>query len=286
MEGLPEIKFFDAHTHVHFAAYDGDRDDVIKRASDLGIGMVTVGTQTSSSKRAVEAAKDNANIWAAVGFHPSHFAREWYHDKNEQVSAEREEFNVSELEKLADNEKVVAIGECGLDYSRVEAGDEDTRKRQKEGFVEQVELAARVGKPLMIHCRNAHSTGSGQAFGDLIDILGANRKKLTKQPIIHFFSGNKEEAGKLLEFGAYFTFGGVITFSRDYDEVIKILPMDRILSETDAPYVAPLPHRGKRNESAYVIETVKKLAEIKLVSTESIAHQILNNAEDIFNIVL
>ena len=130
----------------------------------------------------------------------------------------------------------------------------------------------------MIHCR--------EAYRDLIDLLVANSQLLipTRPGIAHFFSGTKEDAKKLLELGFAFTFGGVITFTRDYDEIVKIIPVESILSETDAPYVAPVPHRGKRNKPAYVVEVVKKLAEIKDVPEEKMRRQILQNTAKIFNV--
>jgi len=129
----------------------------------------------------------------------------------------------------------------------------------------------------MIHCRSA--------FADLIDILTGNSKSLDSQTpgIIHFFTGTKEDAKSLLNLGFVFTFGGVVTFTRDYDEVIRMIPMDSILSETDAPYVTPVPHRGKRNEPGYVIEVVKKLADVRKVSTDQMAENIWANARRIFS---
>ncbi|MDO8504404.1 MAG: TatD family hydrolase, partial [Candidatus Liptonbacteria bacterium] len=171
----------------------------------------------------------------------------------------------------------VAIGECGLDYYRLEPDDHISKERQKKAFMEQVYLAKDLEKPLMIHCRNA--------FGDLIDILDANRDALLEFPgVIHFFSGGMEEAQALLDMGFSFTFGGVVTFARDYDEVIKFLPLGNILSETDAPYVAPAPYRGKRNEPAYVVETVKKLAELKGIKIEEMAEQINKNVSSVFRV--
>ncbi len=141
----------------------------------------------------------------------------------------------------------------------------------------QIELAREVQKPLMIHCRDA--------FKDLIDVLVACPVSHVSNPgIIHFFTGTPDDARKLLDLGFSFTFGGVITFARDYDEAIKFIPLDRILSETDAPYVAPVPYRGKRNEPAYVVEVVKKLAELKGILVEEMAGHIFQNAQRIFQI--
>ncbi len=269
--------FFDAHTHLHFPAYDADREEVFMRAKNAGVKMITVGTQESTSRGAVEFAKTHkGDAWAAVGFHPAHFSVNWYHDKNEQSAPQREEFSVERLRKLALESETVAIGECGLDYFRIT--DEESKQRQREGFVQQIEFAAQVKKPLMIHCR--------AAFSDLIEILKANSSKLKSGSpgAIHFFTGTKDDAKKLLDLGFSFTFGGVVTFTRDYDESIKLIPLDRILSETDAPYVSPAPYRGKRNEPAYVVEAVKKLAELKNISTDKMAGQIFENAQKIFAI--
>ncbi len=206
-----------------------------------------------------------------------------------------EVFDYEYYKKLATDPKVVAIGECGLDFAVFVRGQrerlqkrasaeafsegrvETIKNKQKEVFLKQIELACDVKKPLMIHCRDA--------YPELMDILVRHYKPNMNCPgIAHFFSGTKEHATKLIDLGFYFTFGGVITFARSYDEVIRFIPTNRILSETDAPYVSPEPHRHKRNEPAYVIEIVKKLAEIKKVSLEKMRIQILENAKGVFNI--
>ena len=274
------LRFFDAHTHVQFAAFDSDYKDVITRAFEEGVGIVNVGTEKSTSLKAIKFTEEYPeNIYAVVGLHPSHTYKS-YHDKQELIdTAGGEGFDYNFYRSLALNKKVVAIGECGLDYFRMEqnANSKELKEKQKDAFIKQIELANEVKKPLMIHCRDA--------YGDLIEILKADSNQLQINPgIIHFFSGNKEDAKKLSELGFYFTFGGVITFVRDYDEVIKFIPLDRILSETDAPYVAPVPYRGKRNEPVYVIEVVKKLAEIKGIEFEEMRERILENAKAIFQL--
>lgn len=295
--------FIDCHTHVQFAAFDADRDAVLARARAAGVGMITVGTQRNTSLKAVEVARAHENVWAAVGLHPVHTGKS-FHDVQELGGGEAargfvgrgEEFDYEYYRKLAGDPKVVAIGECGLDYAvfvsdrasesqkralrqKSEFSDEDAemaKEKQREAFIAQIKLAHEVQKPLMIHCR--------EAFPDLIAVLKANGSKLTAGGIVHFFSGTIDDAKKLLDMGFYFTFGGVITFVRAYDEVIEMIPLDRILSETDAPYVAPAPYRGKRNEPAYVIEIVKKLAELKNVSVEETAARILDNTRNAFSI--
>jgi TatD DNase family protein len=280
----PEPQFFDAHSHIQFSAYDGDRAAVVKRAQDAGVRMINVGTQKDTSLRAIQVAEQYEGVYASIGLHPIHTGRS-YHDAQELGGGEAakaftsrgEIFDIDHYRALALHVKTVAIGECGLDYFRfnAEEGRETQVKKQKEALLAQMELSREVKKPLMIHCRNA--------FGDLIQLMKDNPGLLHSRPgVIHFFTGTPRDAKELLELGFSFTFGGVITFTSDYDEIIRTIPPDRIFSETDAPYVAPAPYRGKRNEPAYVIETVKKLAELKNISAEEMKGQIFKNALNIF----
>lgn len=279
------FKYFDAHTHVHFAAFKDDWREAVERALGAGVWFTTVGTQRDTSRGAVETARAfPEGVYAAIGLHPVHTDRS-FHDAeelgaggdDEGFTSRGEQFDPAYYKELALDPRVVAIGECGLDYFHIE-GDVDGKKRlQKDAFEAQIALAHDVKKPLMIHCRNA--------FPDLIEMLAARRASLNDIPgVIHFFTGTPEDAKRLLDLGFGFTFGGVITFARSYDEVLKTLPMDRIFSETDAPYVAPEPYRGKRNEPAYVVEAVKKLAAIKGVSVEDMATAIRANAARVFGI--
>lgn len=283
-------QFFDIHTHTQFAAFREDQDAVIRRALDGGVWMINVGTQRDTSAAAVKTAYQYPEgVYATVGLHPIHTEKS-YHDEKElgipqhsQVYKDvggtgfvsrGEEFDYEYYKKLAQDPKVVAIGECGLDYYRL---GEETQDKQKVAFLQQIELATEVKKPPMIHCRNA--------FRDLIDILQAPSSKFQAPAgVVHFFTGSVEDARHLLDFGFSFSFGGVITFARDYDEAVKYIPLDRIVTETDAPYVAPVLHRGKRNEPAYVIEAVRKLAELKLIDFEKVAETTTANALRIFGI--
>lgn len=289
-----KLKYFDSHTHVQFAAFKDDYREVAERALAQGIGFINVGTQKDTSRRAIEAAYEYDGVYAAVGLHPIHTSASFYDaeelgdgEEAKSFTSRGEEFDYAYYKELALKPKVIAIGECGLDYAafvrerseraqkRADTKIELRKEKQKQAFLKQIELAQEVKKPLMIHCR--------EAFLDLIQILKENSGLLNAPPgIIHFFSGTKEEAKKLLDMGFYCTFGGVVTFTHAYDETIKFIPLDKILSETDAPYVAPVPYRGKRNEPLYVIEVVKKLAEIKNVSIEKMAEEILKNAKQIF----
>ena len=286
-----KFKLFDVHTHTQFAAFEKDYKEVIDRALKNSVALVNVGTQKHTSLKAVEIAEQYSDgVYAAVGLHPIH-TEDSFHDSkelgasfsNSGFTSRHEEFDYEYYKKLAENPKTVAIGECGLDYYRLEP---ETKQKQFKVFEAQIDLAAEVKKPLMIHCR--------QAFPDLINILQANSYKLKADNpgIIHFFSGSKENAAELLRLGFSFSFGGVITFppkadqppadTKDCDEVMKYLPMENIVLETDAPYVAPVPYRGKRNEPSYIIEVAKKIAEIKNISFEKTADITTRNALRIF----
>lgn len=254
---------FDSHTHVNFNDFDNDRDAVIKRCLDENIWMLNVGTDSEYSKKAVAIARAYPEgVYASVGIHP-----------NDGKKAG--EFLT--IEELAKDEKVVAIGETGLDYFRIADGEERVKEKQKELFIKHIELAHKVKKPLIIHCRDAHD--------DLLELLKAKSYKLTASPgIMHFFTGTKEDAEKYLELGLYLSFSGVLTFTHDYDELVRWVPLEKILVETDAPFVAPAPHRGKRNEPSYVRYAAQRIAQIKGLSFEEVATQTTHNARELFGV--
>ena len=302
------MKYFDAHTHLQFAAYDEDREEVFERSIAAGVGMNIVGTQVDTSRAAVDFANTHEGAWATVGLHPIHTSKS-FHDVQElgpsfaearltvgQATAGKgstggftsrgEVFDFDVYETMAREPKVVAIGECGLDYFRL---DEETKKVQTEAFVAQIELANKVNKPLMLHIRSGKPVrpdgGNGEvannAYGDALELLKAHAKV---QGDVHFFAGSWETAKKFLDLGFTLSFTGVITFAKDYEEVIRNTPLNMLLSETDAPYVTPAPHRGKRNESMYIPDIVRKMAEIKSLSEDDVAAQLLQNAKRAFKL--
>lgn len=280
---ISDKKFLiDAHSHVQFPAYDTDRADVIRRAKEAGVKMIAVGTQASTSEAGILLAHHYPeDVWATVGFHPNHLSEDWYHDTKEQKEEIPEEFNIEKLRALAKDSKVVAIGECGLDYFRLPANGQQlttVKDLQKKVFLEQAELAAELNKALMIHCRP--SKGTDDAYNDLLSII--HNSKFIIPKIVHFYVGSPEITKKLVEAGFYFTFGGVITFARDYDESLSLIPLDRILLETDCPYVAPQSNRGKRNEPAFMVETAQKLVEIKNVPLNKVIGQTFENSLQVF----
>jgi TatD DNase family protein len=269
-------KYFDVHTHIQFPAFSEDRQAVLDRLKETKTWVINVGTQYQTSKEALLLAESVAEgIYATVGLHPIHTGPSW-HDKNEfkeeekSFTAQGEVFNRDQYRQLATSEKVVAIGECGLDYFRLPS---ESKEIQKQAFIEQIHLANEINKPLMLHIR--------EAYNDSYEILKSEAKVSAN---VHFFSGDWPTAKKFLDLGCMLSFTGVITFARNYDEVIKNMPLGSILSETDAPYVAPVPYRGKRNEPSYVSLVVKKIAEIRNVEEEVIAETLVRNALRFFKI--
>ena len=280
-------KYIDIHSHVNFSAFDADREEVIKRALDNDTLVINVGTQIDTSRKAVEMAEEYPEgVYAIIGLHPIHTGAS-YHDRKElgvggkEFTSRGEIFNKEEYGKLLADPKTLGVGECGLDYYRC---DEESVARQKEAFIAQIELANEFNKPIMLHIRNG-STNSPQAtrnaYFDALDILKEHSKV---KGDVHFFAGGLAEAQAFLDFGFTLSFTGVITFTNDYDEVIKNTPLHMLMTETDSPYVTPAPHRGKRNEPVYVREVVKKIALIKGLPEEEVARAIILNAKRVFGI--
>src|SRR3989338_6067032 len=279
------MKYFDAHAHVNFAAYDTDREETIARAKDAGVVMNVVGTQLDTSKSAVALAQKYDNVYATIGLHPIHTAKS-FHDEQELGAGARgftsrgEIFDATVYEEMGKIPRVIAIGECGLDYYRC---DESTKEFQKKVFIEHIELANRLQKPLMLHIRNPLPQGSSvaSAYDDALEILRAHAKV---KGDTHFFAGDWNTAKKFLDFGFALSFTGVLTFTNDYDEVVQNAPLDMLLSETDAPYVSPVPHRGKRNEPSYVVEVVRAIARIRDADVDEVASKLAENARRIFSV--
>lgn len=251
------MKLLDTHSHPQLRQYNEDREAVIQRALDAGVGMICVGVDLETSRQAVELTKQYANIWSSVGLHPN--------DNLDEVYDE-----VPYLE-LAKRPKVVAIGEIGLDYYRTT--DEAKKEFQRERFEKQLALAEQLQKPVIIHCRDAHE--------DMRKILIAHPNI---RGVIHSFTGTLEDAKWYIEHGFYIGLNGIITFARQYDEIIQAIPLKSILLETDAPFLTPEPYRGKRNESSYLPFVAQKIADIKGESLENVSAVTTENAKLLFDI--
>jgi TatD DNase family protein len=257
---MPE--YFDIHSHLNFADYEKDWDEVVERLRETGTWTIVVGTDLASSQKAVELADKYEEIYACIGIHP--------------VDDASQKFDEREFEKLVTYPKVVAIGECGLDFFH-EKKDEDM-ERQKDLFLDQVHFALKHDKPVMIHARNGYQ--------ELLDILEPMKNEYGEKlrGDVHFFAGNLDEAKRFWNIGFATSFTGVITFVRDYDEVVKNASLEMLMSETDAPFVSPVPYRGKRNEPSYVQEVVKKIAEIRREDLEVVKKALVSNAFRMFGI--
>lgn len=270
------MMFFDTHSHTNFVQYKDDADETRKRALDEGVWQTVVGVQSSTNARAIKIAeKYDEGIYAAVGHHPLHLEEGKIEIKElgKDFSADdfsfdtrRESFNPDALREMLKNPKVVALGEIGLDYAK--GRDE---KLQKEVFGRALDLAVEAGKPVIIHCREAHR--------DMIEILRSRRGNIPRG-VFHCFSGGWEEAKAYLDMDFYLGFTGIITFSSAYDGVIKKTPEDKILAETDAPFLTPEPFRGKRNEPLYVKEVVARLKNLLGIPEE----QIFENSKKFFKL--
>lgn len=249
---------FDTHTHLHDPKFDEDREEVIEKIKASGVSaLVNIGCDVLTSDFSIKLAHDYDFIYATVGVHPCD-------------TADMTEEHLDKIRELAKDKKVIAIGEIGLDYY----WDNVERDVQKYWFKRQLELAEELDMPIVIHNRDAHE--------DTYNILKDSKAK----GIMHCFSGSKEMAERFLKLGYYISFAGPLTFKNNVKsvEAAKVVPMDRLLIETDAPYLAPDGFRGKRNDSSLVRYTCEKLAEIKGVSFEEMAHQTLVNAKRVYRI--
>ncbi|MCR4274947.1 MAG: TatD family hydrolase [Candidatus Campbellbacteria bacterium] len=269
-----QYSLFDIHSHLTFADFDVDRDDIIERMRVAGIGTIAVGTDIQTSKDSIALAREHEHIFATVGIHPAHGG----------VHAD-----FAGLPELVGHPKVVAIGECGLDYFRITENNPEgqiatIKEKQKQLFIQHIELAREHALPLMIHARP--SKGSMDAYEDILALLESTKHEArsTTQGDVHFFAGSVAIARRFLDLGFSLSFDGPITFASDYDEVIRFVPDNMIMAETDAPFAAPAPFRGKRNEPPYVCYVVEKIALLRGISVEECSRMLTKNALRAFHI--
>lgn len=254
--------YFDFHSHLHFDAYAEDREAVLERMKENNVWTIVVGTDEEKSKKALALAQAHDGVFATVGLHPCLPAGTAADNKEES-------FDETFYEELLSDENVLMIGECGLDYFHIK--EKDKQVRQMKEFEKQIDFAVHFNKPMMLHVRGAHE--------DALDMLRSKKKEYGDRlrGNVHFFTGEPEIAKQYYELDFTTSFTGVVTFTRDYDEAVKYAPKDMILSDTDSPYVAPVPYRGQRNEPTYVIEVVKRLAEIRGEDLEEFKKQLIKN---------
>lgn len=270
----------DTHSHLNFNAYKEDADEVVKRSLRDGVWMVNVGSTYETSLRAIKIAERyDKGVYAAVGLHPIHLAEGIFKAKldKEEVSfqTKEEDFDYEKYKKLTESGKVIAIGEIGLDYyyrPKTSKKLNEYKNRQKEVLIKQLDLAEELNLPVIFHCRAAHQ--------DLIEILKNQNGRI--KGVIHCFTGNAAEMQEYLSMGFFLGLNGII-FKLDLTEVVKKAPLDRILIETDCPYLTPEPMTG-RNEPLYVKYVAEKIAEIKKLSCQEIINVTFNNAVKLFNL--
>lgn len=244
---MQRFRIIDAHCHMQFPQYDSDRNEVIRRTLAAGVGMLCVGTDERSSRSAIELARQYEGIWASVGIHPT------------------ESGSISD--ELVKDTKVIAIGEIGLDYYHA-----TDKQQQKEKFIDQLLLAENIRKPVIIHCRDAHD--------DLLQIL----RKRSVPGVIHSFTDTIERAKQYMELGYYIGLNAIVTFSDSYRTLIQELPLERIILETDAPYLAAVLYRGKRNEPLYIEAVGKYIADIRGISSAELFEKTVGNTKTLFGI--
>ena len=253
-------ELFDTHAHLSDEAFDGDREAVIERLKGCGVGrVVDVACDLRDVSKTLELIEKYPFIYAAAGMHP--------HDAAHMNGA-----LMDKLAELIEHEKVLALGEIGLDYHY----DFSPREVQRKWFAEQLELAKQLGCPVVLHIR--------EAFGDCMEILRAHRSGL--HGVMHCYSGSVETAYECLDLGLSFSFGGAVTFknAKKPVEVIEKLPLDSILLETDCPYMTPVPHRGERNDPSFIPLVAERIAELRGMAVEELAEITTRNAERVFGI--
>lgn len=322
----------DTHCHIQFNAYREDMNEVIKRAREARVFMIAVGSQRDTSAKAVEVASANQDlIWAAVGLHPNHLFAMSFDEDELSVKTRTEVFDPAYYRELAKNPKVVAIGECGLDYYRLpeDVPHDQIITKQKQIFREHLDLAHELNLPVIVHVRSEaklrpaslslqrgeHTLQGAQRLkeGSLASINeseGAQQSpvidahldtheilkeyvssgRLKRRGVVHCFTAGRKEARRYLDLDFYIAFGGVITFKSKKPEHLELLeaaretPLERIVIETDAPYLTPEPHRGKRNEPAYVKYVAERLADLRGISYDLVAQKTADNAKILFNL--
>jgi len=268
----------DTHSHLNFKAYDNDRDEVVKRTQKEGVVCIDVGTKFETSKRAIELADKNENVYAAIGMHPIHIKTDLMKLKMDEDEGSfaplGEEFDKTKYLELAKSKCVVAVGEIGLDYyykPKNETKKEQFKQKQKEVFIAQLEMAEELNLPVIIHCR--------MAFEDLYEIL----EKRNLRGTIHCFTGTWQEAQKFINLGFYIGINGIID-KLDLTEVIKNCPLDKILTETDCPYLTPKAESDKRNEPIFVKHVIKKIADLRGITFDEVVTVTYQNAKNLFKI--
>lgn len=281
------MKWIDTHAHLNLSAFSHDVEAVIEKCNSENVGVINIGTKESTSARAVDLALAHSNLFAMVGLHPIQTVPQM-HDEEEigeggaPFTSKGETFNSDFYRDLVvrSNGKVVGIGECGFDYYHTSPG---TYAVQEEAFIAQIKLANEFQLPIMIHTRGPKpgevSPTGRSVYTDVYEVL----KQYATVPFnVHFYAGTYEEAKAFFDIGGTISFTGVITFAKVYEEIVRAVPLDRMHAETDCPFVAPIPYRGKRCEPFMVQEVYKKIAQIRGEDEEMVRGQLIENAKNLY----
>ncbi len=278
-------KIIDSHAHLNFSDFDKDRDTILDSTLDSGTWVINVGSNFETSRKAVEIAQRHSQgVYAAVGVHPIHVLDE---------GSSREAM----LDLIQNNENVVAIGEIGLDYFHLEsekgklnADEKDaqfmavTKKKQQALLSQQLDLARTVNLPVIFHCRHYENYDAHHDILKVLEKFSTLYQNFKLQGVMHCYTGNLQLAEIYLRLGLHIGFTGIITFSNDYNEIIKAIPLERILIETDSPYLSPEPKRGKRNVPENVKYVAEKIAEIKGIKVSKVRKQTIENTRALFSL--
>lgn len=285
------MNLVDSHAHLHFPAFSADGVEVLQRARDNGISLITVGTKFATSASGIEFAEQHDGVWCTIGLHPGHVHDHNFVDENEEThdkpTPERE-FDAARYEPLVGHPKVVAIGEFGLDYSRVPEGmDVEAFKNDQRNVArQQLQFATKHNKPVVIHCRGGATADVTGAHDDMRVLISEEigRGGIERRGVIHCFTGTIEDAAKYADLGFLISITGIVTFGKTLATAVKEIPLEQMMIETDCPYLSPVPLRGQRNEPANVALVAQAIADIKGISLAEVARVTTANARQLFHI--
>ncbi len=286
--------FIDSHAHMNFKEYEGELEDVIQRSFNNGTWIINIGSNYETSKKAIKIAENfDLGIWAVIGCHPVHLVKDItekaiFGGEEHSFFTPKEKFNYQKYSELAkSSDKVVGIGETGFDFFRMADAKhsmEEIKKIQTDVFKQFIKIARELNLPLVLHCRGEEDKPY-EVYDLMLEVLSS---ELSPKPngVIHCFGGNLEQAKKFIDLGFYIGFTGIVTFknAKELQEIAKEISLDKILVETDAPFLAPDPYRGVKNEPTFVRYVAQKIADLKELTFEEVEKQTFANTSKLFNL--
>lgn len=285
------MDFIDSHAHLHFPAFSADGAEVLQRARDNGISLITVGTKFATSVSGIDFAEQHDGVWCTIGLHPGHVHDHNFVDENEETHDKpmpEREFDEARYKSLVSHPKVVAIGEFGLDYSRIPNGmDVEVFKNDQRNVArQQLQFATKHNKPVVIHCRGGATADVTGAHDDMRTLIAEEigRGGIERRGVIHCFTGTIDDAAKYADLGFLISITGIVTFGKSLAAAVREIPLEQMMIETDCPYLSPVPLRGKRNEPANVVLVAQAIADVKGVSLAEVARVTTENARQLFRL--